>query len=513
MEKEKTHRKRILSPKVIKVVSLAIAVVAQIAVIVVLYIFFSGRFMPVNWVLKTLSIIAVLVILRSDSDPSYKIPWIVLIFVVPLLGGCMYLWYGRRHIGKKSEQRIIHVAKMCREALYTRKYYNNELIDDKICGQANYLMDFVDAPAYRNTTATYFPLGEDFLPVFIEELKKAEKFIFMEYFIIERGIMLDSVLNVLIEKAKEGVEVRFMYDSFGSILKAPGDLVKSLRKMGIQCYEFNTFRTVLDGRYNNRDHRKICVIDGNVGFTGGLNLADEYINKKKICGHWKDTAIMLKGEAVWSLTTMFLALWDVSFHKQDDFLKYKPTAKFNYMDGYFIPYTDYPNDDEAAGKNVYLNMIGKSDRYVYIMTPYLILDATMANALENAAKRGVDVRIITPGIPDKKFAYMLTQSYYEALIKAGVKIYEYEPGFVHAKIFMSDDESAIVGTINLDYRSLTHHYEDAVLIYKSGVLNDIMADFQNTLSKCREVSLRDCKKFSILKSLLLPILRLLSPLF
>lgn len=210
---------------------------------------------------------------------------------------------------------------------------------------------------------------------------------------------------------------------------------------------------------------------------------------------------------------MFLALWDVSFHKQDDFLKYKPTAKFNYMDGYFIPYTDYPNDDEQVGKNVYLNMIGKSDRYVYIMTPYLILDATMANALENAAKRGVDVRIITPGIPDKRFAYMLTQSYYEALIKAGVKIYEYEPGFVHAKIFMSDDESAIVGTINLDYRSLTHHYEDAVLIYKSGVLKDIMADFQNTLSKCREVSLRDCKKFSILKTLLLPILRLLSPLF
>lgn len=513
MEKENLHRKRLLSPKAIKVLMLALAVTVQIAAIALFYIISADRFIVINWLLKMISVIAVLIILRSDDNPAYKIPWIVLIMVLPVFGGVLYLLYGRRHVSKKTEQRIIRIGQINRDALYSRKIYNDELKEDDVSGQTNYLMDYADAPAYRNTTAKYFPLGEDFLPVFIEELKKAKKFIFMEYFIIERGEMLDAVLEVLVDKAKEGVEVRFMYDSFGSILKAPGDLVKELRKKGIQCYEFNTFRTVFDRRYNNRNHRKICVIDGNVGFTGGLNLADEYINKKKICGHWKDTAIMIRGEAVWSFTTMFLALWDVSYNKRDDFLRYVPDMEFNYTDGYYAPYTDYPDDDEHVGKNAYFNMLAAARDYIYIMTPYLILDSVMTSALCNASKRGVDVRIIVPGIPDKRFAYMLTQSYYEVLIKAGVRIYEYTPGFVHAKVFIADDDTGIVGTINLDYRSLIHHYEDAIWMYKARVLKTIKEDYIDTMNKCREVSLADCKKFNFIKTICLPLLRLLSPLF
>lgn len=325
--------------------------------------------------------------------------------------------------------------------------------------------------------------------------------------------MLDSIVEILEEKAAKGLDVRFMYDSFGSILKAPGDFVRQMRAKGIKCYEFNTFRSILDSRYNNRDHRKICVIDGNVGFTGGVNLADEYINRKVVYGHWKDTAIMIKGEAVWSLTTMFVTLWDSSFNQTDNLYDYIPTKEFNYNDGYFAPYTDYPFDNEPAGKTVYYNMINRANDYVYIMTPYLILDNVMITALANAAKNGIDVRIITPGVPDKKIAYMLTQSYYEVLIKAGVKIYEYTPGFVHAKIFVSDDETAVVGTINLDYRSLTHHFENAIWMYKSGAVKAVLDDYRDTLDKCRVVTLETARKKSFIKRLLMPVLRLFSPMF
>ena len=402
-----------------------------------------------------------------------------------------------------------------KQAIRSRQYYNDELrmIDEQISVQTDYLFNKVDAPVYRNTCAEFFPLGEDMLPVMLEELRKAEKFIFMEYFIIERGEMLDSIVEILEEKAAKGLDVRFMYDSFGSILKAPGDFVRQMRAKGIKCYEFNTFRSILDSRYNNRDHRKICVIDGNVGFTGGVNLADEYINRKVVYGHWKDTAIMIKGEAVWSLTTMFVTLWDSSFNQTDNLYDYIPTKEFNYNDGYFAPYTDYPFDNEPAGKTVYYNMINRANDYVYIMTPYLILDNVMITALANAAKNGIDVRIITPGVPDKKIAYMLTQSYYEVLIKAGVKIYEYTPGFVHAKIFVSDDETAVVGTINLDYRSLTHHFENAIWMYKSGAVKAVLDDYRDTLDKCRVVTLETARKKSFIKRLLMPVLRLFSPMF
>lgn len=391
---------------------------------------------------------------------------------------------------------FVDINNKCKEALALRPSANDSLEKEAplIYPQAKYLLDYALAPTYNNTETTYFPLGDDMFPVMLSELNKAEKFIFMEYFIIEDGLMLNSILDILKEKASRGVDVRFMYDSLGSIAKAPVDIVRDLRKAGIRCFEFNTFRSILDNRYNNRDHRKICVIDGNVGFTGGVNLADEYINVKTVYGHWKDTAIMIKGDAVWSLTNMFLTLWDGINKCDEDFRKYLPDIDVKTDNGYVIPYTDFPIDNETVGKSVYLNMINRANRYIYIMTPYLILDNTMATSLCDAAKSGIDVRLITPGIADKKLVNLLTKSYYDKLIEAGVKIYEYTPGFVHAKIFVSDDETAVVGTINLDYRSLAHHFENAIWMYKTDIVADIKKDFLDTQEKCERITLEKCMK-------------------
>lgn len=514
MAKEKSNTRRKWGSKLIKATLLAIAVLIQLAVIILPVIFFKGYLRHINWILEVLSILAVLYILRSDQNPVYKIPWIIAIMAFPVLGGILYFIYGRYHFSRKEAERTKRLEAERISALMSQPYAN-ALLDKQaphIIPETQYLFRNAHSPAYGNTTSQFFPLGDDMFPVMLEELAKAEKFIFMEFFIVEEGEMLDPIIDLLAQKAEQGVEVRFCYDSFGSLLKTQKDFVKRLRQKRIQCYEFNTFRSIFDARYNNRDHRKICVIDGRVAFTGGVNLADEYINRRQIFGHWKDTGIMIKGDAVWSFTTMFLTLWDESFKKEDHILEYKETVDWDYDDGFYIPYTDYPTDNEPVGKNVYLNMISRAEKSVYIMTPYLILDNVMTVALSNAAKSGVDVRIITPGIPDKKLVFMLTRSYYEVLIESGVKIYEYSPGFVHSKLFIGDGISGIIGTINLDYRSLAHHYENAVWMYNTKAIDDMTKDYMDTLSKCHEVTLEESKKKNILESILLPILRLFSPL-
>jgi len=506
--------KRLFSPKKLRILFLALAVVVQAAVIVIPYVFLKHYIVHFNGVFRLVSVFVVLYILKSDINPVYKIPWIVLLLALPVFGGVLYIIYGRLHFSKKDIMTFVDINNKCKEALALRPSANDSLEKEAplIYPQAKYLLDYALAPTYNNTETTYFPLGDDMFPVMLSELNKAEKFIFMEYFIIEDGLMLNSILDILKEKASRGVDVRFMYDSLGSIAKAPVDIVRDLRKAGIRCFEFNTFRSILDNRYNNRDHRKICVIDGNVGFTGGVNLADEYINVKTVYGHWKDTAIMIKGDAVWSLTNMFLTLWDGINKCDEDFRKYLPDIDVKTDNGYVIPYTDFPIDNETVGKSVYLNMINRANRYIYIMTPYLILDNTMATSLCDAAKSGIDVRLITPGIADKKLVNLLTKSYYDRLIEAGVKIYEYTPGFVHAKIFVSDDETAVVGTINLDYRSLAHHFENAIWMYKTDIVADIKKDFLDTQEKCERITPEKCMKKSFAKIIFLPILRLFSPM-
>ena len=329
--------------------------------------------------------------------------------------------------------------------------------------------------------------------------------------------MWRTILDILEQKAAQGVDVRLIYDGFGCLTTLPYKYDKFLREKGIQCKVFNPFRPVLNIIQNNRDHRKICVIDGKTGFTGGINLADEYINQKERFGHWKDTAVMLKGDAVWSMTMMFLHMWNVvnGIQTPIDYAAHSPHAyhpeEFE-GSGVVQPFTDTPLDGETLGENVYLNIINRAKRYVYICTPYLIIDNEMMTALCLAAKSGVDVRIMTPGVPDKKMVFLLTQSYYAQLIEAGVKIYEYQPGFLHAKSFVCDDEIAVVGTINLDYRSLYLHFEDGVWIYKNDVIRDILEDFLETMHYCDPISLEFCKNRNIFVRGFQSILRVFAPL-
>lgn len=357
-------------------------------------------------------------------------------------------------------------------------------------------------------------MGEYKFRYLVAELKKAKRFIFMEYFIVEESYMWDTIREILIEKVSEGVEVRFMYDGMCAISMLPYNYPSQLRKYGIQCKMSNPMKPFLSTTQNNRDHRKICVIDGKVGFTGGINLGDEYINRKVRFGHWKDTAVMLRGDAVQSLTMMFLQMWNVSERKPENYERYlTPKRKGLKRElGYVIPYADSPFDNENVGEEVYFHILNHAKKYVHIMTPYLILDNEMITTLTRVAKSGIEVIIIMPHIPDKWYAFVVAKTYYKELIEGGVQIYEYTPGFVHAKVFVSDDDTATVGTINLDYRSLYLHFECGAFIYNNSEIDRIERDFQQTLAKCHKVTLIEVKNRSLLTKISGQILRLIAPL-
>ena len=347
----------------------------------------------------------------------------------------------------------------------------------------------------------------------LEELKKAEKFIFLEYFIIDEGYMWGSILQILAQKAKLGVEVRVMYDGMCEVTTLSYDYPERMKRFGIQCKAFSPLRPFLSTHYNYRDHRKILVIDGKVGFNGGVNLADEYINHIERFGYWKDTAVMLKGDAVSSLTLLFLQMWNIT-EPEPIFEPYLvlPDEKPEHSSGLVMPYGDCPLDGNRVGESVYMDILNRAESYVHIMTPYLILDGELETALKFAARRGVDVRIILPGIPDKKLAYSLAKTHYQFLVDAGVKIYEYTPGFVHAKVFVSDDKKAVVGTINLDYRSLYHHFECAVYMYHTECIPAIEEDFMRTLQKCRTVTPESIKNETMFYKVSGKVMKLIAPL-
>ncbi len=500
--------------KIIKIIILTAAVVLQAAVIILPLLYLRQLSLPLNSIFTVISMLMVFYLIRLDMNPAYKIPWIFILLVFPFFGWIVYGMYGKIYFTRDEKRRFDNIIRMYREA---SDFADSRMEELRMkhpyrYPEALYLVDYANSAVYGNTSCKYFSWGEDMYEVLLVELSKAESFIFMEYFIIEEGKMLSQIVNILIDKAKKGVDVRLMYDSLGSLSKKKDNSIRILKDNGVECYEFNRLISFMDNRYNNRDHRKICVIDGKVGFTGGINIADEYINETHPFGVWKDSAIMLKGEGVWGLTTMFLTLLYGINNVKKISEEYRPHLEVVDSEGFFIPFTDYPVDDEANGRNVYLNLINRAQKYVYIMSPYLILDNVLIVALENAAKSGVDVRIMTPGKGDKKLIYLLTRSYYEPLIKAGVKIYEYTPGFLHSKSMVSDDEVAVVGTINLDYRSLAHHYEDAVWMCGTPVINDIKEDFCTTIFKSREITPEFCRKRSFVKSLLIPILRLFAPM-
>ena len=462
-----------------------------------------------------LSLLITLGIINSKSNPAYKIAWLIPILLFPVFGGLIYLLFGSdrtgRYLRKKLQGIGTEMDNVIGEA-YRRS--GAEQLPPDAANQSRYISHCAYCPPYQNTTTEYLPLGEVKFERMVEELKKAKHYIFLEYFIIQEGKMWNTILDILRQKAAEGVDVRVIYDDMGCIMILPTGYDKTLEQMGIKCRIFNPFVPILSSRFNTRDHRKICVIDGNVGFTGGINLADEYINAYEKHGHWKDTSILLKGEAVFNLTVMFLSMWDYldGTTGKTDYSRYYPTVWDENAKGYVQPFADNPLDDEAVGETVYLNLINKAKRYVYITTPYLILSSEMFTALTSAAKCGVDVRIITPHVPDKWYVHAVSRSHYQPLIEAGVKIYEYTPGFIHAKTFVVDDDYAVVGTINLDYRSLYLHFECAVWMYQTPSVAQVRDDFFKTQQISQEITLEECRSLSFPRRLGRSVLRVFAPL-
>lgn len=449
----------------------------------------------------------------SDMSSSAKLTWLFLLTIAPVAVSFL-LWYTEQDAGHSKIRKRIKIVH--REA--QRKIFQDETIFDEpeitesgIDALHRYLNQSGTFPVYQGTQVTYFPLGENKFAAMLEELKKAEKFIFMEYFIIAEGRMWGSILKILADKAAEGVDVRVMYDGMCEISTLTGDYPDRLAKLGIKCKPFTPIRPFVSTQYNYRDHRKILVIDGKVAFNGGVNLADEYINHIDRFGHWKDTAVMLKGEAVRSFTLMFLQMWNIS-EKEIKWDEVNAEGISVENDGYIMPYADCPLDGYKVGKTVYLDILNRAKHYVHIMTPYLILDDELETALKFASQRGVDVRLILPGIPDKKTAFALAKSHYPHLIKAGIKIYEYTPGFVHAKVFVSDDEKAVVGTINLDYRSLYHHFECATYMYRTSCIPEIERDFRDTMIHCMEVTPDTIKREKISYKIKGSAMKILAPL-
>lgn len=472
---------------------IVLLLVAQVALAIALYLWImdeNPELMHFRWVFV---FIMIGYLFNSRMDTSPKLTWMLLIAVLPVVGGALLLFtqlnLGHRIETRNVKRQIVNTYQIIDqpEDVIVKAEEDGAGIDDL----NKYLNKTGCFPLYDKTEVTYFPLGDNMFPVMISELKKARKFIFLEYFIIEEGYMWGSILEILQLKVNEGVEVRVMYDGMCEASTLPFNYWKLLQEHGIKAKPFSELKPIVSSTYNYRDHRKILVIDGKVAFNGGVNLADEYINRVEKYGHWKDTAVMLKGPAVRSFTLMFLQMWNIHLvNADDDYQKWLsiPVDPAEDAKGYVMPYCDCPLDDYKAGEAVYMDMLNRATRYVHIMTPYLILDGELQTSIEFAAQRGVDVKLILPGIPDKFVPYALAKAHYRRLIDAGVKIYEYTPGFVHSKLFISDDEKAVVGTINLDYRSLYHHFECATYMSGTDCIEDIRRDYDETLEKCREVT-------------------------
>lgn len=477
-----------------------------------LWVFFSlaaGR-VWLNVLLNALSVLIVLYLVRKDENSAYKIGWIILIGVFPLLGGALYLVFGNKRPSKRLREKMRAVEEQHKKDLLKPDDLLTGL-DAGTLGLARYVTKYGGYPAWRSTNAQYFSSGEEMYPRLLEDLERAEKSIFLEFFIVRTGEMWDGVEAILRRKAAQGVDVRLIYDDFGSLLGLPTDFVVRMERARIRCIPFNPVVPLLTLVMNHRDHRKIVVIDGKVAYTGGVNLADEYINREQRFGYWKDAALRIEGEAVWNFTVMFLNFWNSFRPSETDYSGFRPEQEVLQQDGLVQPYADSPLDEEPLAETVYLNILAQAQHYVYLYTPYLAVGEEMLDALKNAAKRGVDVRIVLPGIPDKRLVYRLSRSYYLPLLKAGVRIYEYTPGFLHAKCYVSDDRVAVVGSINMDYRSLFLHFECGVLLYHNTQVGAVRDDVLRTLPVCREVQLEDCHT-GVLGTLLDSVLRLLSPL-
>ena len=462
-----------------------------------------------------LSCLMCLALIRQDSTvPEFKISWMILFVIMPVQGGFLYLMWGNkrpalglRHKLERAEAALVPLRKADPAA-----QQKLEQCDPRAARTARYLRDYAPAPVYDDTAVTYYPSGEAMFADMLPALRSARQSIYIESFIVGMGEMWGQIHEILVQKAAEGVDVRFIYDDAGCLTLLPHNYVDTLQAEGIRAFSFNRFVPLLNLVMNNRDHRKIMVIDGQIAFTGGVNLADEYINRIRRFGYWKDSGVRLDGPAAQSFANIFLSFWRAHFPDEGlDAAQCLPPALPRPTDCLVQPFADSPADRESVAKNVYLEMINQAQERLYICTPYLILDNDMLTELRLAAKRGVDVRIYTPGIPDKKTVYQLTRSYFPHLLRAGVKIYTFTPGFLHAKTWLCDNRMASVGTVNLDYRSLYLHFECGAVIYGGKVLQDIADDFAKLEKQCLPVALSDCRT-GFVGAMFSAVLRLIAPL-
>ena len=526
------------------------------ALIINVFYQYSSTIQIVAFILS--AILAIYILGLKNGSIDVKLPWVILILLFPVFGSLFYLLFRNQRVRKKIrlniESQAYATAKVLHDANNT--YEKLKLEDKSVYNQSKYIYDKTNMPIYKNTSTTYLEIGEEYFKVLIEELNKAKRFIFMEHFIVKQGRMWNTIFNILKDKANHGIEVRFLYDDFGCINFLPQNYKKHMEKYGIKCEVFNPIRPIATLAHNTRDHRKIIVIDGIVSFTGGVNLGDEYINEKSRFGHWKDAGIMIKGEAVKSFTLMFLESWHIYRDSNEDYSPYLPmieikkeqlpikkkafvrkkysknskiinpmnsiiksNAKFDYInewedsEEYVQPYMSSPMDsEEIVARNVYVNILNSAVNYVYITTPYLILDPELEEALINAAKRSIDVRIITPGIPDKKYVFAVTRSEYLHLLKHGIQIFEYTPGFLHEKNVISDDKIATIGTINFDNRIFYHSYECGVFLYNSETISKIKKDFIKTQNLSKQIDLDYTDKIPLRIKIKTALFRLLIPL-
>lgn len=469
----------------------ALAIILQIAIIFASLQYFYEYYIAVQTVSAIFGALVLIAIINQKTMPEFKLSWMLVVLIFPLLGTVLYLMFSKNTVARRLRKHMTPFAsEYLRSCQVSREGYTETEREFNQKGLPKYIVSSASLSAFGGTNTRFFPFGEEMYRSLIEDLKKAEKFIFMEYFIVEPGKMWSSIVDILEQKVKEGLDVRVLYDDLGSSPHVKSGYYKTLRKRGIKCYKFNKFIPVVSGIHNNRDHRKITVIDGQIGYTGGLNMADEYCNFTHPYGKWKDTAVRLSGKAVNNLTLLFLENYNMTAGTKDHFSDYLlAQAEETEENAMVQPFGDGPEPQyhELIAENAFLSMIENAKESVYITTPYLIIDYTLQRALCFAAKRGVDVQLITPGIPDKKLVYAVTRSNYGVLLKAGVKIYEYSPGFIHSKTVVADGQVAFCGTVNFDYRSLVHHFECGVLLYGGKTVTEMQNDFVATRRECREV--------------------------
>lgn len=492
----------------------------QLTLLIIFLLYFNKYFIYLYGLNLIVGMIFTFIIINDNINPAFKITWILISIALPFLGGMIYLTFGEKRLLKSVKKRLFNFSIKFKDSMDLTKDYDIETLNDSdmnVYRQAKYVNTATGSPVFFNTKTKYFSSGEKSFEEYLNDLKSAKKFVFMEYFIISEGFFLDSILKILKEKAEKGLDVKIILDDVGSIFTLSNKKIEEMKSYGIKIVEFNQIHGIILPKHNNRTHRKMTIIDGKIAYTGGINIADEYINVIEKYGYWKDSVLKLEGHAVASFINMFISLWDYSTGENTDlnslYDKKDIEKNSNIKEelGVVIPFSETPIE-ESTSENMYLNMIRRANRYIYITTPYLIITWEMENALISAAKTGVDVRIITPHIPDKKYVHLLTRSFYKRLIDNGVKIYEFEKGFIHAKNFVCDDEFVVIGSINLDYRSLYLHFECAVWTFGTPIIKDVKRDFERTLKKSIAITPEWIKKRKLITRILQSLLKLFAPL-